>query len=302
VPRTRAVHLTALLVLALLLAGCGSDDGERAEPEGDSCRPAEPEKIVPAPVPVENLLMSSPRTRVDSDGDGRDDVVTVEANAVAIGRGDGVLRLAEDGHDVALQSWADLNGDGRDDLVLADTVLPPGPSGPVRAGDAAPTTVVLVDGATPSGSHVPAAVGVRVDDKINYPWLQDLDGQPGSDFVLPARRDFGSNTEVYSGAALLAVGPGGDGRGAEPVLRLEGLTRGVAPLAENTEPETLLLSPGFQASVRFVSRPGAVLESPLGPARRAEDVLVFDENGVRKVGLQIDDRVAVWPAPSGCRS
>jgi hypothetical protein len=274
---------------ALVLAGCGSGDRETAALDGAECRPDRPERIAVAPLPVENLLVSAPRTTMDTDGDGNDDVVAVEAGAVSITRGDGVLHLAEPGHDVALHAWGDLDGDGRDDLALAHTTLPSGP-----------TAVQLVRGSTPAGIHAPSAAGVRVDDQLHYPWLQDLDSRPGAEVVVSVSGVSRSYTDVYSGAALLAVGAGGDGRGAAPVFRLEGLTRGIAPLAVGIQPETLLLSPGPRAAVRFASRPGALLESPLGPAARVEDVLVFDEDGVRKVGLQIDDRVAVWPAPSAC--
>jgi len=208
--------------------------------------------------------------------------VTIAGGVVAVTRGDGELTFRQAGHDIALQNDADLDGDGRDDLILADN-----------------NEVFVVSGKTPRGVHTPSAAGVRVDADLTDPWPVDLSGVAGRDFVVPHRASERSNTDVYDGASVLALGPGGDARGAKPWARLPGLVRATVPLADGAPPETLLFVPGDPAEVRIVSRPGAVLRA-LGPSHRVEDVIVFDEGGLRKIGLQIDERVAIWPVPPAC--
>jgi hypothetical protein len=238
---------------------------------------------------VRNLITQPPTAGPDTDGDGRPDDVKVAGGTVTITRADGTLTFGQPGHDVALQNHADLDGDGRDDLILND------------GGE-----VYVVSGKSTPGPHSPKDAGVRVDPDLTDPWPVDLSKIAGQDFVVPHRAagsstGVQSTTDVYDGAAVLALGPGGDGRGAKPWYRLPGLVRAAVPLAAGARPETLLYVPGTPAEVRIAERPGAILRA-LGPSHRVEDLIVFDERGVRKIGLQIDERVAIWPVPPLCPS
>ena len=108
-----------------------------------------------------------------------------------------------------------------------------------------------------------------------------------------------STTRVWSGAAIVAMGPGGDARRLEPVRRLRGLPRGIAALEPGGRLETVLYEPGTPAEVRFADRPGVTLVG-LGRSTRVEDVVVFDRGGHRRVGLVIDRQAAVWSVPPAC--
>jgi hypothetical protein len=271
----RAASAAALLAL-VLTAGC--HDGATTVA---SCR-LRPTTVEAAPLGVRNLLRSGPRTTVDVDGDGRADPVEADGDGIRVG--DRTYRAA--GAQVALLTWGDLDGDGRDDLVLSVD----------RAGEHA---VVVVPGTTPSGVHVPATVGVRVDDQLDYVWLADLDGRPGADFALPERGAARSTTTIWSGAEVLDAGAGGDARGLAPARRLRGLVRGTAALSPRGRRVTLLYEPGSPARVRIAERPGTVLVG-LGAPSRVEDLLVFDRGGRRHIGLVVDHDVAVWDAPPTC--
>jgi hypothetical protein len=278
-----------VFVALLMTSACGTGDGaSRAQLRACGTNP--PERIQPIPLNVRNLMPVGPATTVDSDGDGRPDEITSDSpGVIVIRRGDGALRFAHDGHGVMLQTWGDVDGDGRDDLVVTDDVTPSGPD-----------ATFLVSGATAAGTHEPPTVGVRIDRDAVQPWPADLDGRPGVDLVVPDDAPGAPHTDVYSGADMLRRGPGGDARGTPPVRRLDGLVRGPVVLREGGEPETLLLSRGHPYRLRFVSRPGVVLEAPLGPVHRVDDILVFDEGGVRKIALQVDRQVAIWPVPPPC--
>jgi hypothetical protein len=261
------------VLVVLLVAACGSGAGD--QPRAD-CR-IRPDHVEAAPIAERNLLETGPRNDVDVDGDGRPDARAAAPEGITITSGDGERTLV--GAD--LRSWGDLDGDGRDELV-------------VSVGDA----VEVVPGTTPPGRIDARAAGIRVDEQLTYLWLQDLDGRPGVDPVV-LDRDVRSRTRVWSGAAIVAEGPGGDARALRPVRTLRGLVRGVAPLARGAEPETLLYAPGAPAEVRFASRPGVVL-SGLGRAARVEDLTVFDRGGERHIGLVVDRAAAVWSSPPAC--
>jgi hypothetical protein len=273
---TRALATSAAL-LALAI-GCGGSDPAAV---ASSCR-IRPASVEAAPLAVRNLLRSGPRRTVDVDGDGAADQIEVVGGSVRVaGR-----TYAAAGSDVSLFTWGDLDGDGRDELVLA-------------MDRGAAHAAVIVPGTTRRGTHDPAKVGVRVRDDWNYLWPADLDGRPGADVAVLVRGDDRSTTTVWSGAEVLARGPGGDARSLEPARRLRGLVRGTAVLRPGGRRETLLYEPGDTARVRIAERPGVVLVG-LGHASRLEDLLVFDRGGRRHIGLVIDHDVAVWDAPPTC--
>jgi hypothetical protein len=261
------------VLVVLVLAACSGGGG--GQPRA-TCR-IPPDHVEAAPITEPNLLETGPRTEVDVDGDGRPDARAALPGGITVTSGDGDRTLV--GAD--LLSWGDLDGDGRDELV-------------VSVGGA----VEVVPGTTPPGTIDPRTAGIRVDERLTYLWLQDLDGRPGVDPVV-LDRGARSTTTVWSGAAIVATGPGGDARGLAPARTLRGLVRGVAPLAEGARRETLLYAPGAPAEVRFASRPGVVLAA-LGPAERVEDLTVFDRGGARRIGLVVDRDAAVWASPPGC--
>jgi hypothetical protein len=266
--------------LALLVALAGCSGGEERPAAG--CTPP-PDRIVPAPLEVTNLLRTGPRTAMDTDGDGRPDQVGTVPGGITVARTDGTLTLAAAGQDVSLLTWGDLDGDGRDDLLLS---VDAGPDHQVRA----------VTGRTEPGRRDPRRAGVRVDDELTSIWLQDLDGRAGADFVVLHRGNDRSTTDVWSGAAVLGRRPGGDARQLPRARRLRGLVRGVAALAPGGPDETILFEPGRPAALRFASRPRLVLRA-LGPAARVEDLAVFERGGRRWIGLTVDRRVALWAVP-----
>jgi hypothetical protein len=287
----RTGHLaTAVVAAGLMLAGCGTCDGAVTHDNG-GCRPARPERIAPYSLAsaVHNLIDYPGHLQPDTDGDGRADAIYQGGDgALVLTRGDGDLRLVDPRPGIYIQAWADFDGDGRDDLVVGVS-LPAGPP-----------AIYLVNGRTPPGTHPLAAVGARIDDDLNTVSYQDLDGRPGVDLLALVGDPRFPDTDVYSGAQLLGRGPGADARGTPPVRRLVGTVAGVAPLSKGAQPETLLFVHGPHPAVRFASRPAAVLQSPFDPAHRIAQLLVFDEGGARKIGLQVDDRVAIWPAPPSC--
>jgi hypothetical protein len=276
--RLGLVVATAAVVVA---SSCHSTS-RRADPE--PCRPLPPERIASAAEPRTNLTTPRPLATMDTDGDGHPDDVAAGAGTLSIRRGDGALTLFEPGHDVGLRTWGDLDGDGRDDLIV----------------DEDGAAIYVVSGLTRSGGASPRDAGVRVDDALTYVWTPGLAGGRGADFVVPMRDPQRSVTDVYDGAAVMALAAGSDGRGRVPATQIEGLPRAVAQLVPGGALETLLYVPPPHPAVLIASRPGARLTADLGTGR-AEDVLVFDEAGTRKIGLQIDGQVAVWPVPAPCR-
>jgi hypothetical protein len=264
------------LAVLLLAAACGSD--ARDERPAATCRPA-PLRTTDEYLDVQDLVQPSPDGAVDTDGDGTADRVIVDQRGVEVTRGDGTLLFAG----AELRTSGDLDGDRRDDLVLH-----------LADHD------VAVAGTTAPGDHDPDKVGVRLGPRLNYVWPDDLDGRPGADFAAPQRDAERSRTTVWSGAAVLARGPGGDARDLRPARTYVGLTRAVASLTPGGRPETILLVPGAHTSLRFARRPLVELRTSWSGSR-VENVKVFDESDGRRIALVVDRHVAVWAAPPTCR-
>jgi hypothetical protein len=276
----RPVRVAGLVVL--LVAGCGTD-----EPAGRAatCR-IPPDRVEAAPIAAPNLLDPGPRSTVDVDGDHRPDGRRAQPGGITVTSADGARTLLAADHEVSLLTWGDLDGDGRDELVVAVD----------RGADHA---VEVVPGTTPPGTVDPRVAGIRVDDRLTDVWLQDLDGRPGADPVVLHRGESRSTTDVWSGAAIVAAGAGADTRGLRPARHLRGLPRGVASLTPGGRLETLLYEPGQPAAVRIAQRPGVTLVG-LGRSQRVEDLVVFDRDGHRSIGLVVDRQVAVWASPPAC--
>lgn len=274
-------HATWLLAASLTLAvGCGADDGPEPEPlAGGTCRPA-PLREGELVLDVEDLAADPHDGSIDSDGDGRDDGAAVtDESGFTLRRGDGELRFP----DAGLQAAGDLDGDGRDDLIL-------------HKDDRS----FAVDGRTGPGTYDVLDVGVGLAEHQTYIWRDDLDGSPGFDLAAPERSPGRPRTRVYSGAAVLDLGPGGDATELDPARTLPGLPRAVVALEDGAEPETVLLAPGDATSLRFAERPGVELRTA-HRASRVEDVKVFDEAGGRRIALVVDRHVTIWAAPPRCR-
>ena len=127
---------------------------------------------------------------------------------------------------------------------------------------------------------------VVLDDRFRQIWPDDLDGTPGHDFVQP---DAGAGrTTVWSGAGALE----GD---LAPDLTLEGLVRTITP-----EGETLLLVPEPPA-IRVAGHPEIALRVPDDtPSERVQQIVQFEDDGQRWVGLTVDRRRADWRWPINC--
>jgi hypothetical protein len=268
---------TVIGVLALL-ASCG-DSGSSAS----SCSSRQVERIVAAPMEVKDLSVTLPPGTLDTDGDSRADEVEVAGGVVTIRRADDTLTLrtgSERG--ITIRGWADLNGDSRDDVLIDDGALR------------------VIDGRTSDGTHDVEATGIRIDDQLNTIWAGDLDGIRGADFYVAHRLPSGSSTEVYSGAAILDHEPGADARDVPTTQTLRGLPRALARLEPGESLETVLFDPGPPSMISFAPRSRPSLRAKLGTSHRVEWVRVFDEDGVRKIALQVDRKVAVWPVPAYC--
>lgn len=138
-------------------------------------------------------------------------------------------------------------------------------------------------------------IGDDAPPELSFVWHDDLDGEPGEDV---ASLDAGTGTtKVWSGRSVLD----GSAEVDEPDLVLEGLPRAVARLEEGGPRETLLVVPDPPA-IRFVDPRRPELHLGGDPAREVEHVVVFEEDGQRRIGLRIDHRFATWPVPDRCPS
>jgi hypothetical protein len=273
------VRLLAIVGLVVLVASCG-DGGSSAA----SCTARSPERVIDAPFEVEDLSLETPAGTLDTNGDDQPDDVDTADGVVAIRRVDDTLTLTStSAAGVTIRTWADLNGDGRDDLLIDDGVLR------------------VIDGRTPGGTHDVAQIGIRVADELTTLWAGDLDGIDGADFYVAHREKSSASTDVYSGAAVLDHPAGADARDVPATQTLRGLPRALAPMVKGSDKlETVLFEPGEPATLSFAPRRRAPLRADLGTSGRVEWVRVFDEAGQRKIALQVDRKIAVWPVPEIC--
>ena len=154
----------------------------------------------------------------DTDGDGTPDEIVprgVVTDPSVLIRGDGTLTFERPGANVsAPENVGDLDGDGRDDVAVS-----------IEPDASTATEGYIVPGATPVGSHDPADVGVRVT-----PWLHSIPDRDGDGIpdLVDAPED--GPIRIWSGAALVAPGAGGDARAVPPFLELPGTLLGFADL------------------------------------------------------------------------
>lgn len=148
------------------------------------------------------------RPPIDSDGDGKPDVVTPARDhnspSYTIERGDGTLEIfIDDGENIGFtaypQSLGDLDGDGKDDFWLE----------PYHQ-----EVIYLVPGSTQLGRHDVADVAVLFDRAPGEAFEVPVPRSDGDDALVArhsVRNDIGSSYErvLVSGKALLAPGPGG---------------------------------------------------------------------------------------------
>ena len=172
--------------------------------------------------PGENLFRwPDPPTDLDSDGDGRPDVIAAKGHVedpAMVTRGDGELVFdpTDGGSWATVRGLVDLNGDERDELVVS--VLP------VDESAGSGEVHYLVPGSTAAGTHDPAEVGVRLAGSVTV--FGDRDG----DGVAELLEHLGQDTRILSGAAVGAVEAPGDARGVEPLWSVPGEALGVAEL------------------------------------------------------------------------
>jgi hypothetical protein len=206
-------------------------------------------------------------------GDAEADVVKVENGTVTV---DDLVLTTEQPAGLSIRTWADLDGDGDDDLLVDDGAL------------------WVVAGGRFEGRHAAADVGAPVDDRLTTIWPGSLDTDAGADFYVVRETGGHIVTDVYSGKAVL--------RGAASVhpTHLHGAPRSLARLEPGGPLETVLLDAGPPSTVTFAPHERGRLGAAIGESHRVTWVRVFDEDGTRKIALQIDRKVAVWAVPDRC--
>jgi hypothetical protein len=255
----------ALVVLLVVLISCSDGNSDEACPASIA-----PERIVASPLEVRDLSVTVPKGTLDMNGDGTADDVRVENGEVRV---DELVLTTAEPAGLSIRTWADVDGDGDDDLLVDDGRL------------------WLVDGGRSSGRHDVHDIGRSVPNELTSIWPGDLDGHPGGDFYAVVTEASGTYTLVYD---VL--------RNADSVSeRLAGAPRALARLEKGGHLETVLLDPGPPSTITFSNRGRPKLRADLGESHRVTWVRVFDEEGTRKIALQVDRRVAVWPVPKPCR-
>ncbi len=133
----------------------------------------------------------------DTDGDGTRDVYVpgFSGDTAVINRGDGALTFPAN---TVIDSLAvDLDGDGRTDpIVISETDQP-----------IAQQTVYIVPGTTPPGTIDLDTQGIKLP-ALRFAGAENAFDQTGDD-VDDLRLTVGGNTQIFSGADLMAPGPGG---------------------------------------------------------------------------------------------
>jgi hypothetical protein len=261
------VRRAVVLVLVVIASACGSSGDE----SGSSCSPVTPERVVDSPLEVKDLSVEVPEATLDMNGDGKVDDVSVENGVVTV---DDLELTTTSPNGVSIRTWADVNGDGDDDLLVDDG------------------TLWLIEGGRTHGSNDVRRLGVSVPAALTSIWPGDLDGRPGGDFYVVRQNGTHTVTDVYSGRDML--------RGRTRMTRLDGSPRALARLEKGGPLETVLLDAGPPSTLRFAPRRRSPLRGDLGESHRVTWVRVFDEHGKRKIALQVDRKVAVWPVPDRC--
>ena len=228
----------------------------------------DPERIVDSPFDVDDLSVTVPKGTLDMDGDGTADDVRVENGEVSV---DGLVLTTVEPAGLSIRTWADVDGDGDDDLLVDDGGL------------------WLIDGGS-TGRHDVHDLGRSIPKDLTSIWPGDLDGHPGGDFYAVVTEASGTQTLVYD--AL---------RNADNVSeRLPGAPRALARLEKGGHLETILLDPGPPSTLSFSNRGRPKLRADLGESHRVTWVRVFDEEDTRKIALQVDRKIAIWPVPKAC--
>jgi hypothetical protein len=84
------------------------------------------------------------------------------------------------------------------------------------------------------------------------------------------------------------------------VQELAGAPRALARLEKGGPLETVLLDAGPPSTITFAPKHRPALHADLGRSHRVTWVRIFDQAGTRKIALQVDRKVAVWPVPGVC--
>jgi hypothetical protein len=133
-------------------------------------------------------------TTFDTDGDRVPDTITTTSDGTTIARARDALTLPAGATVANAVDPFDVDGDDLTDPLVA------------LGGQ-----LYVIPGRTPSGAVDPAAVGVGLPDpSATWIGVGDTDGDGGDDLAV----DLGGTTQVHSGAAISAAGPGGTYRAA----------------------------------------------------------------------------------------
>lgn len=260
----------AVVLLLLVAAACGSSSGGRST--AASCKPLEPERVVDSPLDVKDLSQPVPEPTLDMNGDGTVDDVRVEGGVVSV---DDLELTTGEPNGVSIRTWADLDGDGDDDLLVDDGRL------------------WLIAGGKYAQKQDVRDIGVSMPDTFTTIWPASLDPTPGGDFYVIEQGGRRTSTSVYSGKAALAGH-------TDTAIVLAGAPRAVARLERGGPLESVLLDAGPPSTLTFAPEKRPALRAELGESHRVTWVRVFDEHGTRKIALQVDRKVAVWPVPAAC--
>jgi len=186
-------------------------------------------------VDVSSQLVVAP---LDSDGDGVSDTFPADGSAAVV-RGDGTVTFESSGNLVRLANPAnagDLDGDGRDEILLH--VLG-------ATGDAG---TWLVPGTVSPGTHDVSTVGIRINGFLEAP-VADRTGDGIDDLMQSQQIVAMPLTTITSGAAIMAVGAGGDARSVAPVVSIPGSFVAFAQLSSG--PPAIITAAHVDDAVEF---------------------------------------------------
>jgi len=191
----------------------------------------------------------------DTDNDGVADTILDDTDPVGgvyqsltITRGDGTITLLPGpGHsDIYLGSYGpqpgDLNGDGRDEIIV---------------GVDAVGQQYLLPGTTPTGTHDIASVGISLAglSNVSQP-VGDQNGDHKGDLAFPDS----SGWSIYSGADLMAPGPGGTVGPPAPIATYTGTDLAAVVLTPGAVPTIITGHPITDTSVSLTVHGVAPIE------------------------------------------